>query len=178
MRSQTLQGGFCMMMSKWVKVIGIGLFAMSTAFAQVNPKDARTKEQLIKFVKDAVAMTKANKDEAFKKMNAPEIGKPAAYTDGELYIYAYDSNMKVVAHGANPQLIGADLSQKKDPKTGKMTIQELKAEAYAPKNGGIVEFYWPHPKDMTKVLKKLGYVEKVNDNLWLGSGIYLSEEKK
>jgi len=164
-------------MMKFVKFLLFSICLTSAVFAQVNPQDARSKEQLIAFVKKAAAMVKANQQDAFSKFNAPAVGKAPAYADGELYMYAYDYTGKVLAHGANPQLIGADLSQKKDPKNGSFTIQNLMNEAKKPKNAGFVEFFWPHPKDMTKVLKKVGYVEDIDGKVWIGSGIYLGEEK-
>jgi cytochrome c len=165
-------------MIRFLKCLLVSVCFISAVFAQVSPQDARTKEQLIAFVKKAVEMTKADQASAFTKFNAPEVGKPPVYVDGELYIYAYDYTGKVLAHGANPALIGVDLSQKKDPKNGSFTIQNLMNEAKKPAKNGFVEFFWPHPKDMTKVLKKIGYVENVDGKVWLGSGIYLSDEKK
>jgi cytochrome c len=62
-------------------------------------------------------VTKAS---AFLKANGPEKAfaefnnKGGQFTDRDLYIVAYDSTGKCLAHGANPKLTGKDLSDAQD----------------------------------------------------------------
>jgi signal transduction histidine kinase len=60
-------------------------------------------------------------------------------------------------------------------KNGLFLIQALRDKAQ--KEGkGFVEFFWENPTTK-KVEPKLGYVEKVDDNLFIGSGIYNPDKK-
>lgn len=66
-------------------------------------------------------------------------------------------------------MIGKDLIIFKGP-DGKLTIQELLNATKA--GNGFVEYKWENP--LTKTIDdKLGYALKINDKLWIGSGIYL-----
>ena len=50
------------------------------------------------------------------------------------------------------------------------SYKDLREAAY---NGsGFSEYYYINPLHNNTIEKKLGYVEKVDDNWWLGSGIY------
>ena len=56
-------------------------------------------------VKKAVAYYKAKgKDAAFAEINNPK----GQFTDRDLYVVVYDTNGKVLAHGANAKMIGKD----------------------------------------------------------------------
>ena len=130
---------------------------------------AITKEQMVKFVEEAAAYVKEVGREAALKEFSNRKGK-FVREKGELYIYAYDFNCVCRAHGFTPDLVGRDLTAKKDNK-GLLVIQKLRDTAA--KNGkGFVEFGWTDPAT-GKEGRKLGYVVKVDDSLWLGSGIYL-----
>jgi len=129
---------------------------------------AITKEQMVKFVEEAAAYVKeVGREAALKEFSNPK-GK-FVRAKGELYIYAYDFKCVCRAHGFTPDLVGRDLTAKKDNQ-GLLVIQKLRDTA---KNGkGFVEFGWVDPAT-GKEGRKLGYVVKVDDSLWLGSGIYL-----
>jgi len=130
---------------------------------------AITKEQMVKFVEEAAAYVKEVGREAALKEFSNRKGK-FVREKGELYIYAYDFNCVCRAHGFTPNLVGQDLTAKKDSK-GLLVIQKLR-DTVAKNGKGFVEFGWTDPAT-GKEGRKLGYVVKVDDSLWLGSGIYL-----
>jgi cytochrome c len=144
----------------------------NTAFARYNPKYDKyvTKEDMSNFVKEAVAFAKIyGKETALREY----MDKKGLFNRGELYIYAYDLNCIVLSHGASPNLIGRDLSMLQDT-NGTRIIKNMVNKII--KDGkGWLRFYWFHPK--TKMITpKLGYFEKVENDWWLGSGIYTNAQ--
>lgn len=128
-----------------------------------------SREQMVKFVEEAAAYVKqAGKEAALKEFSNPK-GK-FVRANGELYIYAYDFNCVCLAHGYTPELVGRNLTDKKDS-AGLLIIQKLRDTA-AKDGKGFVEYGWCDPAT-GKEGRKLGYVLKIDETLWLGSGIYL-----
>ena len=118
------------------------------------------------FVEKAVAYAGANgKDAALTAFTAPG----GEFHEGELYIYAYDFNGTVIAHGGDPSLVGRNLIDMTDP-NGVHVIQELVRLARG--GGGWLYYTWPNPQHGNAQEPKLGYVEKVDDTWFLGSGTY------
>lgn len=125
---------------------------------------------MVKFVEEAAAYVReAGREAALKEFSNPK-GK-FMREHGELYIYAYDFKCICLAHGFTPDLVGKDLTDKKDDK-GLLVIQKLRDTA-ARDGEGFVEFGWTDPAT-GKEGRKLGYVVKIDNTLWLGSGIYLA----
>jgi len=139
-----------------------------------DPAYAKNKaniDKMVAFVKKAAGEAKANKDAALKEFNKTK-AENGKFQDGELYIYAYDFTGVCTAHGAKAVLVGKNLSELKD-KQGNPMIKELMEAAKG--GSGFVEFFWEDPSDAKKIKKKLGYVEKVSDTLFVGSGIYFND---
>lgn len=140
----------------------------STATATVLPAvtPSHSTDEMVAFVKDAVAFANAQgKDTALAVFSDPN----GSFTRGDLYIYAYDFNGTTVAHPINPEKIGVNRLNETDV-TGGYYIRNLRDAA---ENGsGFVYFYYVDPAQNLTVRPKLGYVEKVDDTWWLGSGIY------
>jgi signal transduction histidine kinase len=137
-----------------------------TAAEPVTTPALTTNETLVAFVKEAVAYADANgKDAALAEFNRAN----GSFVRGELYIYAYDFNGTTIAHPFNPEKIGINRLNETDAH-GNYFIKDLRDAA---RNGtGVVEFWYINPAHNMTVEKKLGYVEKVDDSWWLGSGIY------
>ncbi|RQD83702.1 MAG: calcium:proton antiporter [Methanocalculus sp. MSAO_Arc2] len=98
--------------------------------------------------------------------NGPFINEPGHY----LYAYTYDGML--IGHPYLAAAIGMDLS-------GKECIYDMKviqslAEA-AEEGSGFVVFIWPNPDEGNREELKIGYMLPVDDEWWLGSGVYLSE---
>lgn len=128
---------------------------------------AETREDLVKFVKEALEYAQHNPKEKVLKEFSDLHGK---FVRGEFYIYAYDMNGLALAHGGRPLLAGSQLIEMED-RTGKKVIRELRDIAKN-KGSGFLEFEWDNPVKHSYD-SKLGYVEKVNEDWWLGSGLYL-----
>ncbi len=126
-----------------------------------------TKEEMVAFVQEAVAYAKANGKE---KALAEFSNRNGSFFRGVLYIYAYDYNGTTIAHPVNPEKIGVNRLQEPDAE-GTWFITDLREAAY---NGtGFATYTYVNPVHNNTVEKKLGYVMKVDDTWWLGSGIYV-----
>jgi cytochrome c len=118
------------------------------------------------FVDKAVEYARANgKEAALAAFTAPG----GEFHQGELYIYAYDFTGTVIAHGGDKTLVGKNLIDMKDT-NGVMVIQEL--VSLAKTGDGWLYYTWPNPANGNKQEPKLGYVVKVDDTWFLGSGTY------
>lgn len=125
-----------------------------------------TKEEMVAFVKEAVAYARQNgKEKALVEFSNPK----GLFFRGVLYIYAYDANGTTIAHPVNPEKIGVNRLNEKDAK-GNMFIQDLRQAAI---NGtGFATYYYINPTHNNTVEKKLGYAMSVDSSWWLESGIY------
>ncbi len=124
-----------------------------------------TRQKVEEFTESAVEYAKKNgKEKALAVFSDPK----GAYKKGELYVYAYDFDGKVIAHGGDQTLIGKNLMEYRDP-NGFPVIQALRKKAK--EGGGWVEYTWQNP-ETKKQQRKLGYVLEVDDGWFLGSGMY------
>lgn len=88
--------------------------------------------------------------------------------DGYFFVYSLDGT--VLMHSRQPELIGQNLWELRDPQ-GRPTIQQLIHQAQA--GGGYVEYLWRKPSS-NLLVPKLGYVVAVPEWHWmLGTGLYL-----
>ena len=127
---------------------------------------AATQAAVQAFVEKAVAYARINgKDKALAAFTAPG----GEFHEGQLYIYAYDFSGKVIAHGGDPSLVGKNLIGMKDP-NGVPVIKDL--VRLARQGSGWLYYTWPNPANDDREEAKLGYVTKVDDGWFLGSGTY------
>lgn len=132
-----------------------------------TPRMTPTREDLVAFVQEAVAYAQANGKE---KALAEFSNRNGSFFRGVLYIYAYDYNGTTIAHPVNPEKIGVNRLDEPDAE-GTLFIRNLREAAY---NGtGFSTYTYVNPVHNNTIEKKLGYVMKVDDTWWLGSGIYL-----
>lgn len=124
-------------------------------------------DEAVAMVKRAVAhMKKAGKAKAFADFADPA---NTQFHDRDLYIFVYDMDGTAVAHGNNPKMVGKNLVDMKDI-DGKFIIRGF-IDVAKSKGSGWVDYKWPNP--VTKnVEAKSSYVEKTEDNLIVGAGIY------
>jgi polar amino acid transport system substrate-binding protein len=121
-------------------------YVLGSGFYPEN--DEFTTKQL---VKTAVAyFNQSGKDATFALISNPN----GPFVKGDIYMFAYDFNGTVVAHGQNAALVGQNLIDLQDSR-GKPLIREL-IEVAKTKGKGWVEYYW------VKEFKR-SYVEKVVD---------------
>ena len=103
--------------------------------------------------------------EAMAILSRLEYGK-----DG--YFFVYDMKGKNLVHPRQPELVGQNLWNLKDP-FGGLPIQKLLESTR--NGGGMVRYYWEKPSSK-QVAFKLGYVEPVQSWGWmLGTGLYLDD---
>jgi len=88
------------------------------------------------------------------------------------YFFLYDMQGRNLMHPRQPELVGQDLWELRDPQ-GVPTIQRLIATAKG--GGGAVRYLWKKPSSQ-QLAPKLGYVVAVPEWGWmLGTGIYLDD---
>jgi len=141
--------------------------ALSSPGVTPTPPPPATREEMVSFVQEAVAYAyTSGKERALSEFSNPN----GSFFRGSLYIYAYDFNGTTIAHPVNPEKIGVNRLNERDAK-GNLFILELRDTAL---NGsGFVEYYYINPVHNNAVEPKLGYVMKVDDSWWLGSGTYV-----
>jgi hypothetical protein len=137
----------------------------SSAFP-VTGVPAETRDDLVAFVQRAKDFAKADgKDKALAEFDKTN----GSFFSGQLYIYAYDFNGTTLAHPVNPEKIGVNRLNETDARGGYF-IRKLRDQAI---NGsGFTGYYYINPVHNNSIEKKLGYVMKVDDSWWLGSGVY------
>lgn len=129
-----------------------------------------TVEELKAFVENAyVYANKAGMTEALKEFSDPN----GEFTDGELYIFAYDINGTVLALPHQSDLIGESRWYLQDT-TGIKYMQRMVARANL--GGGFVLSLHENPANNFVSEMKLSYVMAVDDTWFIGSGIYLNDK--
>lgn len=153
------------MIGKFANVVAAfaAVFVLSTA---AEAAERATAEEAVAMVGKAVAMFRADgADKTFPAVN----DKAGPFVKNELYVFVIDFSGKMLAHGANPGLVGKSLIDLKDANGGHL-IQNMIAVA-KDKGKGWVEYKWPNP--VTKKIEgKASYVEKVTADVLFGAGIY------
>jgi|GEM_PF-514092 len=124
-----------------------------------------TRDELKTFVDNAEAFIRQNGVEKglaeFKKQDG-------AFSKGELYIFSANMECVSLAH-INPEFIGKNHFHLRD-KLGFLFMQEFVKVART-RGSGWVEYWWINP--ITKALQpKIAYIKKINDNMFIGCGIY------
>jgi signal transduction histidine kinase len=129
------------------------------------PLTAETKAEAVAMVKQAIEFAKAQGKEAA----LAEISKPGGqFTKGSLYIFVYDLNGVVRAHGQSPQNVGKNMLEAMDP-AGAFYVKERIITAKAQGEGWqIYKFSNPITK---QVESKTAFVE-LYDELIFGCGVY------
>jgi Cache domain len=89
--------------------------------------------------------------------------------NNDLYIFVYDLEGKVLAHGVRRELVGLNRWTAKDP-DGKPWIQDW-TKLVKEKGSGWIEYKELNPSQGNKAMKKASYVE-LSDGMVIGAGIY------
>jgi hypothetical protein len=141
-----------------ITACGIFLFTLTLpAWGGGTPEEAKA------LVAQAIAFYKANG----KKSALAEFSKPRGqFVKGELYIFAYDPNGTVIAHGGDAALIGQSFTDVPDP-DGKYFAREF---IKIGPGGGWVDYKWMNYVTK-KVEAKTTYLMRIDDVI-LGCGAY------
>lgn len=128
---------------------------------------AATEQQAQEMVAKAVALYADKGEAAIAIFNE---GKTTGFVDGEVYIVVQSRGPdgKVLAHGANSKLVGAQLSDISDP-NGLKFGQVMSAEATTA--GGWFEYDWPNP-ETGQVGRKRSWAVLYEDLVFI-AGFYL-----
>ena len=144
----------------------IFLVVSATTISCLSFDQAVSASEVTAFLNEAVTYVNNNGlEKALEEFNNPN----GSFVRGDLYIFAYDFNGTCIAHPINPDLVG---------QTGLLDINGVdvigRELALARRSGGTMYIVFPNPAhDGKEELKQL-YIENVNDNLYLGSGLYHS----
>jgi hypothetical protein len=144
---------------------------LALALMAALPLAAQTRDQAKAFVKQAVEFAKKNpKDKFLEEVSGPK--GQFHFNKGQnndLYIFVYDLEGKVVAHGVRRELVGVNRWASKDP-DGKPWIQDW-TKLVKEKGNGWIEYKELNPGQNNKVMKKASFVELFN-GMVIGAGIY------
>ena len=111
---------------------------------------------------------KAGIEQAAEQFNDPS----GDFVDGTMYIYALYNNGTYIAEPFDRSLVGTNGLSATD--TNGMRFVEACRDV-AESGGGFILYTSPNPSDNMTSGEKLGYVYPVDDNWWIGSGIYLDD---
>jgi signal transduction histidine kinase len=154
-----------------VALLGILLVSLATANGNYSDQyilNPEAKEELIAFVNEAKNFVLAEgKDNALQVFNDPN----GTFVRGELYIIAYDFNgTRLASINMKSGTIGENALNVTDS-NGVALVRKMLDLA---ENGsGFTYYTWPNPAHYNVEELKLTYVTKVNEGLWLASGMYL-----
>ena len=150
-------------------MILVAMFLMAAAVpheVRAGGSGEWTRDEVKVFVgKAATYAHNHSKTEALTAFSAKE----GEFQQGGLYIFAYDFSGNVIAHGGDRNLIGKNLIGLKDPR-GVEVIREL--VRLARQGSGWLYYTWPNPEHGGSQEPKLGYVAKIDDGWFIGSGTY------
>ncbi len=130
-----------------------------SAFSGGTANDAKS------LVKRAEALIESvGADAAFKVFNDPL----QEFVERDLYIFVYSLDGVVLSHGGNPQLIGQNLLDAKDP-SGKAFVAE-RVDIAKRKSKGWQDYVFRNP-ETGELEEKKSYISRVGD-LIVGCGVY------
>lgn len=130
--------------------------------------EPQASEDLIAFVNEARDfVTEQGKDKANTIFNDPN-GK---FAGGKHYIIAYDFNGTCLAHPYEPAMVGENVLNVTD--SNGVAIKRNMREV-AKRGSGFAYYIWPNPAHSDAEELKITYVLKVDEEMWLAAGTYLS----
>jgi polar amino acid transport system substrate-binding protein len=127
-------------------------------------------EELVAFVEKAFEYAHVYGQEAALREFNNQSGQ---FVDGELYIFAYNTEGTTLALPFQPEVIGTNRWNLTDA-NGTLFIQDLINTAQS--GGGFVRYLYADPADNFTVKQKLSYVMMVNQSWIIGAGVYDPQE--
>ena len=144
-----------------ISLLCLPALCLCLAAQDASPAETET------LVKEAIAFAKASgKEAAFKEIT--RAGGRFHKHGGELYVFVYDMEGKVVAHGQGAAKVGVNQAKAKDPDGVEFVQDRIKLAKT--KGKGWHDYKYINPKTSQKE-PKTSYIE-VWDNLIFGAGIY------
>lgn len=141
------------------------MFTAAISLCAMLPLGAQTKAEAEAMVKKAIATAKAEgRDKVLSEISKPN----GPFSKGALYVFVYDMNGKVMAHGQNAKMVGKDMLEVTDP-DGVAYVKERITLVKA-KGKGWQNYKFSDPVSK-KIEKKTAYVEGW-EGLIFGCGVY------
>ncbi|WP_292463815.1 cache domain-containing protein [Methanolobus sp.] len=126
-------------------------------------------EKLVVFVEEAHEYAQIHgKEAALREFN----DQNGQFIDGELYIFAYDSEGTTLALPFQPEVIGTDRWNNTDI-NGTAYVRDIVTTGQS--GGGFTRYLYADPADNFTVKQKLSYVMMVDQNWVIGAGIYFPD---
>lgn len=140
--------------------------SVSEGSSTPQPTQYTSNETLVAFVESAVAYVRENgREKALDEFNDPN----GSFVRGELYIYAYDFNGTTLAHPVNPEKVGVNRVNETEGGVGAFLVMMSDAV----RNGdGFGRIAYINPMRNRTLESKLAYGMRVDEDWWLGSGVY------
>jgi len=151
-----------------INCLFVTILAMFVATPALAADEHGTSQEAISLVKKTIDYYKKNGGE---KTYAAINSQSSEFKFKDLYVFAapIKSGGVLSAHGANPKLVGKDLSELKDA-DGNFITKRMVEVAQSKEGKGWVDYKWPNP--VTKeIQQKSTYVERVDD-IYFACGIY------
>lgn len=139
----------------------------SAAESESSDAESISPQDLQDFVEDAAAYAEENgKEAALEEFN----NKEGEFVDGQLYIFANDFDGVNLAHPMKPDLVGKSQIDLQDV-NGVYFIRNM--NLIAESGSGFTYYIFANPANDNNEDLKLVYVKKIDDDWYIGSGIYL-----
>jgi signal transduction histidine kinase len=133
--------------------------------AGAHAAEQGTAEEASALVKKGIAFMKTNGKE---KLIAEVLNTKGQFVDRDLYLSVWTLKAAVLAHGANPKLVGKDIIELKDA-NDKYFMKEIVDKA-ATAGSGWVDYKWVNPISK-EIQAKSAYFEKSGDVI-VSAGYY------
>ncbi len=144
--------------------------ATPAAALSPDPSSTVSPGELVAFVEIAYEYAHVHGQEAALREFNNQTGQ---FVDGELYVFAYDTEGTTLALPFQPEIIGANRWNITDA-NGTAYIQDMAATAQS--SGGFARYLYVDPADNFTVKQKLSYVMMVDKGWFIGAGNYDSQE--
>jgi signal transduction histidine kinase len=149
-----------------VKTLSVAAVAIAVIIAPARAEDHATREEAVSMVNDAVAAIKS--DGSDKAYAAIDDKGNTEFHSKDLYIMVYGLDGKVRAHGANPKLIGKDMSEAQDADGVYFVRDRVKLAQSQP--SFWQDYKFPNPVTH-KIEAKTTFCQRLDDTAVCG-GIY------
>ncbi len=149
----------------------LGVTSGSSVSNSVSKSDLSADIPLASFVSNALVYAYQSGD----AVSLAEFNDPyGRYSHGERYIYAYGMDGTVLSLPYQQIVVGQNRYDLRD----EYGVQYVRAASdVAQRGGGYFYYLYPNPtENFTKQLK-MGYVLRVNEDWFIGSGNYVSDQK-
>lgn len=145
----------------------VALLAITTVSPAFAVSDHGTRDEAIAMSERANALFVSGGIDAVVEA----VSDPANtdFHDRDMYVFVLGMDGVMKGHGANAKLVGKNLIKLKD-QNGVELIKEM-VDAISASGAGWVDYHWPNPATK-KIEAKSSYVLKLNDEYFVGVGIY------